>query len=287
MVCIKGGGYAGSWDNEGVTDIIDDNVESKKLTTTKVTRPTISRSRSSPILTEGKQLVGCSHNDVAGAFFTGSPNCRAVFAQRSSMWSDLPIYFEEEVTDIERLPNGILEDDLERKLFFGRHLSKSPRLWNPPTTDSEQYRRRLKGTVKRVRTNSVFGQSTTREDITSETPTPIIGNRETCNSNLEPTQSEKSWVGTENVLKNRIAVNSSTCIPYIKPFPSVCDACEYCKDTCELEDCRDCQMKRKNAQWHKSRLKTTPEFSRCQVRRHNRTGSLWLVCNKHVYDCTK
>ncbi len=103
--------------------------------------------------------------------------------------------------------------------------------------------------------------------------------------NEPPDQAEESFV-SENVLKNRITVDPSSGVPYIIPFPSVCDACEYCEDTCELEDCRDCLIKKEKSEYHQCYDQTLREFSTCWVRRHNRTGSAWLVCDNRIYDCT-
>jgi cytochrome b involved in lipid metabolism len=81
----------------------------------------------------------------------------------------------------------------------------------------------------------------------------------------------------------RIAVDAMSGSPYIVPQAEQCDACCCCDDVCELSECEGCASKR--AQQQPSAQRT--RFTMCEVRRHNTTGSAWLLCSDTVYDVTR
>eukprot|EP00611_Tribonema_gayanum_P029862 TRINITY_DN8132_c0_g1_i1.p1 TRINITY_DN8132_c0_g1~~TRINITY_DN8132_c0_g1_i1.p1 ORF type:complete len:196 (+),score=2.15 TRINITY_DN8132_c0_g1_i1:237-824(+) len=75
-------------------------------------------------------------------------------------------------------------------------------------------------------------------------------------------------------------------IPYIIPSPTECDACPCCADVCELPACRSCKEKRQRLHSERWQACTTTTFTQCQVRRHNHTGSAWIVSGGLVFDIT-
>jgi cytochrome b involved in lipid metabolism len=80
----------------------------------------------------------------------------------------------------------------------------------------------------------------------------------------------------------RIAVDATSGSPYIVPQAEQCDACSCCDDVCELSECEGCASKRAQQQPSAQRIR----FTLCEVRRHNTTGSAWLLCGDTVYDVT-
>jgi cytochrome b involved in lipid metabolism len=81
----------------------------------------------------------------------------------------------------------------------------------------------------------------------------------------------------------RIAVDATSGSPYIVPQAEQCDACSCCDDVCELSECEGCASKRAQQQQPSAQR---IRFTMCEVRRHNTTGSAWLLCGDTVYDVT-
>eukprot|EP01053_Blabericola_migrator_P005752 Blabericola_migrator_1__5751@NODE_2912_length_2213_cov_103_208295_g1827_i0_p1_GENE_NODE_2912_length_2213_cov_103_208295_g1827_i0NODE_2912_length_2213_cov_103_208295_g1827_i0_p1_ORF_typecomplete_len244_score21_17Cytb5/PF00173_28/8_1e13_NODE_2912_length_2213_cov_103_208295_g1827_i012161947 len=67
-----------------------------------------------------------------------------------------------------------------------------------------------------------------------------------------------------------------------------CNACPYCTDRCDLDDCVRCAIKLQNVKkTAKPReLGGLPEYSICEVVRHNNSESLWVCANNLAYDAT-
>jgi len=86
-----------------------------------------------------------------------------------------------------------------------------------------------------------------------------------------------------------------------------CDACLYCNDTCSNVDCIACHKKRNTAladspgpetSWLMGALSSicpkidSPDndhsrtYTMCQVRRHNRPDSAWILVGRDIYDAT-
>jgi cytochrome b involved in lipid metabolism len=66
----------------------------------------------------------------------------------------------------------------------------------------------------------------------------------------------------------------------LKLLPSeVCDACPYCNDTCTLDHCAQCMIKRK-------RVRIENKYSYCEVRRNRNLASCWITVDSAVYDAT-
>ena len=87
------------------------------------------------------------------------------------------------------------------------------------------------------------------------------------------------------------------------PNPSMeCDACLYCNDTCDDEFCVSCQKKRNSASaqcrgpersWITDALsimcgetQRPDTYTMCQLRRHNRADSAWVLVGHTIYDVT-
>ncbi len=295
LISSECGGCVGSMDNGDEMELADSGVQGKSLNAKKMNRPIVSRSFSDPIKQMGPGLVDYSCIDIVGPYSMKLSNHKSAEARRifRLSTSEAHLHAEEKVTDIEDFPSTMFEAALERGVLGDPPVAIAKCKWNSFGGSEQRFSRhknineRLKSKNKRhpvflpERRLHLFGQSTIGVDVTSAAPPPIIQD-EICN---ESTQPKKCFVA-ENVLKQHIAVDISSGHPYIIPLPSLCDACDYCEDTCELEDCRDCSMKREKAKFHQPCSQTARMFSMCQVRRHNRTGTAWLVCSSRVYDCT-
>mmetsp|Transcript_17074 Transcript_17074/g.28514 ORF Transcript_17074/g.28514 Transcript_17074/m.28514 type:complete len:214 (+) Transcript_17074:128-769(+) len=61
--------------------------------------------------------------------------------------------------------------------------------------------------------------------------------------------------------------------------PEECNACPYCADTCQLDTCRSCAVKREKRMDNKI-------YSICEVRRHRNLASCWVVVDTNIYDAT-
>lgn len=92
-------------------------------------------------------------------------------------------------------------------------------------------------------------------------------------------------VPVSRALSKQISVGENN-QPYIVDTSEVCDACPECDDTCDVEGCRSCSLKRRDIEADSlgGRVRT---FTLCQVRRHNTLGSCWLVANGCVFDVTE
>lgn len=71
----------------------------------------------------------------------------------------------------------------------------------------------------------------------------------------------------------------------------VCDACPHCADVCSNPACPDCDQWRQRAngkalRTHRRRGVRLPEFTICQISRHNTIGSCWLVAGRDVFDAS-
>lgn len=74
-----------------------------------------------------------------------------------------------------------------------------------------------------------------------------------------------------------------------------CDACQFCQDRCDDTTCCDCIAKplQEDAslevtQWPPCHTpRSLPQYTRCQVRRHNHEGSAWIVAGNNIYDVTE
>jgi cytochrome b involved in lipid metabolism len=100
-------------------------------------------------------------------------------------------------------------------------------------------------------------------------------------------------------------------LPGLIPICSTCDACPFCLDVCANPDCTKCARKNKFHNEKRSQditptVETSPNmvsaFCRfkgnqkvdheerfitpCQLKRHNRLDSAWLVCGSDIYDAT-
>ncbi len=286
MIGSEGGGCVDYRDNEGEeVTLVDGAVMDKKLDASKMSMPRVRVQRA---------YSWTSNCIVAPYSMKPSSSSRILWTKKRHItWSQATLHFKEEVTDIESLPSNILKDALERRLYNDGSWAIAPCKLTLPR-GSEHRPSRHKGGFDRpkLRHNKfskslpeghfLRDQPTAGGYITSDIPLPIIRDEV---YNEPPDQPEESFV-SENVLKNHITVDPSSGVPYIIPLPSVCDACEFCEDTCELEDCRDCWIKQEKSEYHQRCDQTLREFSTCQVRRHNRTGSTWLVCDNRIYDCT-
>jgi hypothetical protein len=93
-------------------------------------------------------------------------------------------------------------------------------------------------------------------------------------------------------LSRRVAVHPTSGLAYFLPLSVVCDACPCCEDTCDVEGCKDCGAKRRRAAARSMNAEGGKSSSRracytpCQIRRHNTTGSAWIVSAGVVYDVT-
>ena len=65
----------------------------------------------------------------------------------------------------------------------------------------------------------------------------------------------------------------------IKPT-TVCNACEHCNDTCELDNCITCMKKRENIVKGKT-------FTICEMRRNRNLLHCWVVVGNDIYDASK
>mmetsp|Transcript_23855 Transcript_23855/g.57521 ORF Transcript_23855/g.57521 Transcript_23855/m.57521 type:complete len:177 (-) Transcript_23855:70-600(-) len=84
-----------------------------------------------------------------------------------------------------------------------------------------------------------------------------------------------------------------------------CDACPYCRDTCEnTESCVSCQKKNlqcrgpANNSWfmdalycicsnpHSQENRQSRTYTMCQLRRHNHANSAWILVGNTIYDAT-
>ena len=71
-----------------------------------------------------------------------------------------------------------------------------------------------------------------------------------------------------------------------KTIPSlVCDACPHCNDTCELEECPSCVIKREETRTYNNTSKNQT-YSICQTRRHRNLASCWIVVDSSIYNAT-
>ncbi|CAM9138862.1 unnamed protein product [Choristocarpus tenellus] len=111
-------------------------------------------------------------------------------------------------------------------------------------------------------------------------------------------------------LSLRIAVDDETGHSYFVHRATVCDACSFCDDVCEVQSCKECDEKRADlfaryephtlpplllpggsafelgpsAPSKRRAFKTT--YTLCELRRRNLSGSCWIVCRGSVYDVT-
>lgn len=78
-----------------------------------------------------------------------------------------------------------------------------------------------------------------------------------------------------------------------KALPLGCDACPYCEDCCDDITCSECAAKplhhgKEVPQWPPCQTtRALPQYTRCQVRRHNHEGSAWIVAGENIYDVTE
>ncbi len=281
-VCSKGGGCVGSRDYaDKEVKLVDSGIMYKKLYASDV-----SEQEKTP-----RRAGSWSSTRAAASNSTKSSNPRHIYRRRRKVtWSESTPHIEDEVTDIETLPSFIVEDALERRLYNdGSWAIVTGKLTSP--RDSEYRlshrtrsfdRSRLKNFKLNRSFDHLYGFPTALGDDTSDISTPIVQHEV---YDEPPDQPEENSL-SETTLKNRIAVDTSSSAPYIIPLSSVCDACEYCEDTCDLEDCRDCLIKQEKSKCSQYFDPALREFTTCQVRRHNITGSCWLVCDNRIYDST-
>jgi hypothetical protein len=85
----------------------------------------------------------------------------------------------------------------------------------------------------------------------------------------------------EPVPLDRIIVDSSGDLLALEP-PVICDACQFCEDTCEVADCSGCQGKRQDLAWQAERRGPRTGFTMCEIRRHRTLGSCWIVAKGQV-----
>lgn len=75
----------------------------------------------------------------------------------------------------------------------------------------------------------------------------------------------------------------------------VCNACEYCGDTCGNPECSDCATKLEKQQCQQCPKSSLPFFrpstekyyTLCQLRRHGNADSAWLLVGDTIYDATE
>ena len=107
-----------------------------------------------------------------------------------------------------------------------------------------------------------------------------------------------------------VLVSSSFPVPHPLdgPIESECAACPYCSDTCDVESCVYCQKKRNalhleysdpGRSWLSDALSIirpnsdtsqdnvrTRTYTMCQLRRHNKPSSAWILVGSTIYDAT-
>lgn len=66
----------------------------------------------------------------------------------------------------------------------------------------------------------------------------------------------------------------------------VCDACPHCQDTCQLEECPSCLLKREETSSDNNIKNKTQTYSICQTRRNRNLASCWIVVDSTIYNAT-
>lgn len=89
------------------------------------------------------------------------------------------------------------------------------------------------------------------------------------------------WRDLPVVIQRHIVCNPDGQLQKIIPAV-VCDACPYCNDTCQLEDCPSCAVKREKLQ----RSPPARNYSICQTRRNRNLACCWLVVDSSIYNAT-
>jgi hypothetical protein len=70
---------------------------------------------------------------------------------------------------------------------------------------------------------------------------------------------------------------------YLAIEPTLCDACPFCRDICDLEDCANCIEKVKRIGPNDPK---TNRYTLCQVRRCRNLKKCWVVAGSTIYDAT-
>mmetsp|Transcript_39573 Transcript_39573/g.80735 ORF Transcript_39573/g.80735 Transcript_39573/m.80735 type:complete len:201 (-) Transcript_39573:404-1006(-) len=79
-----------------------------------------------------------------------------------------------------------------------------------------------------------------------------------------------------------LAVDSNT---RIAREIGTCDACPFCRDSCNDPFCSTCKDKKEGpGQIHPGNLEET--YTMCEIQRHNHAGSAWLLAGDIIYDAT-
>jgi cytochrome b involved in lipid metabolism len=97
-------------------------------------------------------------------------------------------------------------------------------------------------------------------------------------ANGDSTQSKIDWRDLPFDMKRNIICNSDGSLYKIIPS-TLCDACPYCNDTCQLDDCAPCALKRKTCI-------NDGTYTICQTRRNRNLACCWVVVDTTIYDAT-
>jgi hypothetical protein len=94
---------------------------------------------------------------------------------------------------------------------------------------------------------------------------------------------------TREVDARRVSRSEEVKERFITPLHLSCGACAYCADTCSDAACVECARMVGRHEPHSSRIRGCDSircFTMCEIQRHNKEKSAWLVAGDDIYDAT-
>lgn len=94
----------------------------------------------------------------------------------------------------------------------------------------------------------------------------------------DSTKPKVDWRDLSAAVQRNIVCNSDGRLQKVMPS-AVCDACPHCSDTCQLDECEACSLKRMG-------ITADQCYTICQTRRNRNLACCWIVVDAIIYDAT-